>query len=477
MKKRHAWGGAALLAACVLSSCMGTQGSMSNGGELTGVGSSMIWNEPTPYGMVLVQRGSLKMGPEEQDSLWGTSVPTRDISIESFWMDETEVTVAEYRQFVYWVRDSIIRERLADPAYGGNELYKIEEDREGNPIKPYLNWARPIPWKRATEDEQLAIQSVYRRHPVDGTLMLDASQMNYYYEVYDYVEAAKRRNRLNPAERNKNTDLNPDDEEVVMITKDTAYIDDEGNIVNETITRPLSSEWDFLNSYIINIYPDTTCWVNDFPRANNEQYMQMYFSHPAYNDYPIVGVSWEQANAFCVWRTNYLLAGLRGQARYIQRYRLPTEAEWEFAARGLENNYFPWKSEDTKDENGCYSANYKPGKGNYTLDGTLITNRVGSYSPNSNGLYDMAGNVAEWTSDAYTEGGVTLGNDLNPEVLYKATREDPYGLKKKVVRGGSWKDVNAFIRSDARTWDYQNEQHSYIGFRCVRTVVGPGKKK
>ena len=88
MKKRHAWGGAALLAACVLSSCMGTQGSMSNGGELTGVGSSMIWNEPTPYGMVLVQRGSLKMGPEEQDSLWGTSVPTRDISIESFWMDE-----------------------------------------------------------------------------------------------------------------------------------------------------------------------------------------------------------------------------------------------------------------------------------------------------------------------------------------------------------------------------------------------------
>lgn len=56
-------------------------------------------------------------------------------------MDETEVTVSEYKQFVYWVRDSIIRERLADPAYGGNEAYKIEEDREGNPIKPYLNWS------------------------------------------------------------------------------------------------------------------------------------------------------------------------------------------------------------------------------------------------------------------------------------------------------------------------------------------------
>ena len=52
----------------------------------------------------------------------------------------------------------------------------------------------------------MAIQSVYKKHPIDGTTMLDASQMNYYYEVFDYVEAAKRRNRLNPNERNKNTD-------------------------------------------------------------------------------------------------------------------------------------------------------------------------------------------------------------------------------------------------------------------------------
>lgn len=87
--------------------------------------------------------------------------------------------------------DSIIRERLADPAYGGNELYKIEEDREGNPIKPYLNWSKPIPWKAATEDEQMAIESVYKHHPIDGTLMLDAGQMNYYYEIYDYTEAAQ----------------------------------------------------------------------------------------------------------------------------------------------------------------------------------------------------------------------------------------------------------------------------------------------
>lgn len=477
MRMIHAWCGATLLVAGSLLSCISTKGSMSNGGELTGVSTGMVWNEPAPYGMVLVKRGSVKMGPDKQDSLWGSPVPTREISVESFWMDETEVTVAEYRQFLYWVRDSIIRERLADPAYGGNELYKIEEDREGNPIKPYLNWSKPIPWKRATEDEEMAIQSVYKRHPIDGTLMLDASQMNYYYEVYDYTEAAKRRNRLNPSERTKNTDIKVDPEEVVMITKDTAYIDDEGRIVNTTITRPLSSEWDFLNSYIVNVYPDTTCWVNDFPKANNEQYMRMYFNHPAYNNHPIVGVSWEQANAFCAWRTNYLLAGLHGQARYIQRYRLPTEAEWEFAARGREDNHFPWKSDDTKDDRGCYNANYKPGKGDYTKDGNLITTRAGNYKPNSNGLYDMAGNVSEWTSEAYTESGVLQASDINPDVQYNAAQDDPYKLKKKVVRGGSWKDVNAFIRSDARTWEYQNEQRSYIGFRCVRTQVGTGKSK
>ena len=106
--------------------------------------------------------------------------------------------------------------------------------------------------------------------------------------------------------------------------------------------------------------------------------MRLYFNHPSYNEHPVVGVSWEQANAFCAWRTNYLLAGLRGQAKYIQRYRLPTEAEWEFAARGREDNKYPRKdSEETKDDRGCYNANYKPGKGNYTKDGNLISTRVG----------------------------------------------------------------------------------------------------
>ena len=102
---------------------------------------------------------------------------------------------------------------------------------------------------------------------------------------------------------------------------------------------------------------------------------------------------------------------------------------------------------------------------------------MGSYSPNEFGLYDMAGNVAEWTSTTYSESGPNQMNDMNPDLRYNAAKEDPYAMKKKVVRGGSWKDVSQFIRSDMRSMEYQNETRSYIGFRCVRTQIGFSKGK
>ena len=469
----------AIVMSLTLLSCMGTQlGGMSTmqGGEVTGINGTAV-NEPAPYGMVLIQRGSIKVGDENVDSLWGSSTPVKNISVDAFWMDEAEVSNAKYRQFVFWVRDSIIRERLADPAFGGDETFKITEDEFGEPITPYLNWKKPIPWKKPTEDELRAIESVYIKNPITGEKMLDASQMNYRYEEYDYTQAALRKNRINPSERNRNTDIPVDYESVVMISKDTAYIDDEGNIVRETINRPLSSPYDFLNTYIVNIYPDTTCWVNDFPNADNETYMKLYFNHPNYDNYPVVGVSWEQANAFCAWRTEYLLKGLGAQAKWIQRYRLPSEVEWEFAARGKEASKYPWEQNDTKSEEGCYYANYKPGDGNYTKDGSLITSQCGIFSANSNGLYDMAGNVAEWTSTVYTEAGVLQMSDINPNLQYRAALEDPYSLKKKSVRGGSWKDPVRYIQGATRTSEYQNESRSYIGFRCVRSYAGQNRRK
>ena len=107
-----------ILLSLVAGSCFSPRSGMSNaqGGEVTGISGTAV-SEPTPYGMVLIQRGSIRVGDEETDSLWGTGAPARDISVDAFWMDETEVSNAKYRQFVFWVRDSIIRERLADPAY------------------------------------------------------------------------------------------------------------------------------------------------------------------------------------------------------------------------------------------------------------------------------------------------------------------------------------------------------------------------
>ena len=455
----------------LLTSCFGARSSSAAGGEVTGIGGS-YWSEPTPYGMVLIDRGSIAMGPSKDDSIHGVKADPRGVSVDAFWMDETEITNSKYKQFVFWVRDSIIRERLYDPAYGGNEAYKVEEDKEGNPIEPYLNWSKPIPWRNANEDELRAIESVYRTNPITGQRELDPTQLNYRYEIYNHTEAAKRKNRVDPTMRVYNTDI-PVSTDLPIISKDTAYFSEEGEIVRETVTRPLTGDFDFVNTYIVNVYPDTTCWINDFDNAYNEPYTRMYFSHAGYNNYPVVGVSWEQANAFSNWRTDFLKRSLGREGVYIEPYRLPTEAEWEYAARaGNSETPFPWEETLPYDERGCFYANFKPMDGDYVRDGHVITSPVGTYSANDFGLYDMAGNVSEWTSTAYSESVDKLTADINPEYRYDAAKEDPYRMKRKIVRGGSWKDVANNIRSDLRMWEYQNEQRSYIGFRNVRTQIG-----
>lgn len=391
--------------ATTLTGCFSakTASASGRGGEVVGVGGK-AFNEPAPYGMVKVERGFLHMGlnANKKDSLWGLKTPKKDISVDGFWMDETEVTNSKYKQFVMWVRDSILRTRLADPQYGGDETYLITEDKYNNPITPRLNWKKSLP-RKPNEDELRAIESLYVTNPVTGEKLLDWRQMNYRYEIYDYTAAALRRNRLNPAERTFNTDVVVDPNEVVMISKDTAYIDDEGNIVRQTIDRPLTGPYDFLNTYIVNIYPDTTCWVNDFTNSENEIYMRNYFSNPAYNDYPVVGVTWEQANAFCAWRTEYLLKGLGPEARYVQRYRLPTEAEWEYAARGgSKSKGYKYSGSDDLNEVGWYWGNYD-----------ITTHDVATRKPNELGLYDMSGNVYEWCQDWF---GVYIPqSQINPQ--------------------------------------------------------------
>jgi gliding motility-associated lipoprotein GldK len=133
---------------------------------------------------------------------------------------------------------------------------------------------------------------------------------------------------------------------------------------------------------------------------------------------------------------------------------------------------YPWGGYYTRQQDGIFMANFKPLRGNYVEDGGMATMKVGSYDPNDFGLYDMSGNVAEWTTSAYDESAYQYINDFNPDFVYNAKPEDAPAMKRKVIRGGSWKDISAFLQVSTRSFEYQDTTKSYIGFRCVRASFG-----
>jgi gliding motility-associated lipoprotein GldK len=224
----------------------------------------------------------------------------------------------------------------------------------------------------------------------------------------------------------------------------------------------------------IPVYPDTLCWIRDFTYSFNDPQASLYFWHPSYDDYPVVGVSWVQAKAFSIWRTDFMNNSLRKQGvPDVQAYRLPSETEWEYAARGgLDLSMYPWGGPYTRNNKGCFLANFKPLRGNYIDDGAVYAAKVGSFEPNEYGLYDMAGNVAEWTRCAYAPDAYIFTHDLNPNYEYDAKPSDPPIMKRKVVRGGSWKDVAYFLQCGSRDYEYQDSTKPYVGFRNVRQYIG-----
>jgi formylglycine-generating enzyme len=434
-----------VLLGLIFSSC-----SNSDNGELVGVQGRKKYFEPEPYGMVFVPQGSFNMGPSDQSVEWAQNTQSKTVTVDAFWMDETEITNNEYRQFVYWVRDSIMRKMLAEQM---PEDYSITEDEQGNPIEPpLLNWETKIDFKQ--EDVNEAIKGLYypKEERFFGRKEVDPHKLNYEYFYVDLQQAANKANRYN--------------------YKTQQYEGYVTNLQGEKVN--VQNRSSFIVRDVVNVYPDTLCWISDFTYSYNEPMATMYFWHPAYDNYPVVGVNWKQASAFCVWRTEYLDNALiaDGQA-IVHPYRLPIEAEWEYAARGgLDLSMYPWGGMYTRNKQGCFLANFKPLRGNYSDDGGVTAISVGTYEPNEWGLYDMAGNVSEWTSSAYDESAYAYTHDLNPDYKYNAKPNDPPALKRKVIRGGSWKDIGYYLQCGVRSYEYQDTAKSFIGFRCVRTYLG-----
>jgi len=437
--KKHFSIGIAILAIVTLTSC-----SKSRFGELTGVDKRKKWSEPTPYGMNFIHQGSFHLGPNDQE-VSSLNTPTKTVSVDAFWMDDTEITNNEYRQFVYWVRDSIAMRELSNqyPVFINSNSYNHNN-------QPILNWKKRIDWEDS--NYQMAMQNLYvpQNERFLNKNEIDPRKLVYEYWWIDLQQAAQRRNSYNFQTQMYNG---------LII-----------NLYGDTIKTVIDRSSFFMHESIP-IYPDTLCWIRDFSYSYNDPRTRRYFYHPAFDEYPVVGVSWKQANAFCNWRTNYRNDNLPKRSIGPEEdYRLPTEAEWEYAARGgKEFSMYPWGSYYTREQNGVFMANFKPDRGNYVEDGGIVTLKVRTYDPNDFGLYDMAGSVAEWTSNAFYESAYDIINDFNPNIEYNAIPEDPPVLKRKVIRGGSWKDISAFLQVGTRSYEYQDTTKSYIGFRCVRS--------
>ncbi|MCC5920578.1 MAG: gliding motility lipoprotein GldJ [Cyclobacteriaceae bacterium] len=272
---------------------------------------------------------------------------------------------------------------------------------------------------------------------------------------------------------------------------------------------------DSTDAFYRSALPDTTVWVKDL--AFNDQYVDHYLRYPGFRFYPVVGVSWRQANDYSKWRTDMVNLSLAEEAdmdvfdeggrirlesgAVLPSFRLPTEAEWEYAAQAqigtqwLDENQthqrlYPWDGHATRNpygkRMGNFLANFKRGRGDYAgiagklNDGAMVTGWIYEYPPNDYGLYNMAGNVNEWVQDLYRPLSFQDFEDLNP-IRRDDTRDksDNYNEERsllaqnvRVYKGGSWRDVAYWLSPGTRRYLEEDSATSHIGFRCAMIRAG-----
>lgn len=359
---------------------------------------------PAPKGMVYIPGGTITVqyGIDPYDSS-----NIKRYSLSSFFIDKTEVTNKQYREFVNWVIDSIaVTEYLQDPKYFSNDI------RDSSHY--FINWRR-VKHRRLWNDPMTvgALQPLFE----NGDIRKDAYQFEF------------------------------------------KYLKSKGD--------KKQKEW---VTESVNVYPDEAVWANDFPNSQTDLLVAQYFTNKAYDDYPVVGITWKQARAYAYWRTM-----VSNDERFLVLkdfdlpYTLPSEAQWVLAAQGIPGMQEHWigPTGALRYKDSTLAVNFKQSEGVYTEDGSAYTVPVMSYAPNDFNLYNMLGNVAEWVLDAYNGSTWAFVHDQNPVLLYDADSNDSDFMKRKVVRGGSWKDNASSLTPYSRDYEVQDVPHSYIGFRCV----------
>jgi len=376
---------------------------------------------PAPPGMVYIPSGTIFYKNSQDSSDRG-----KNVSLSAFFIDQTEVTNKQYREFVDWVADSI-----AVTDYLDDNTYFINGQEQGDGTEA---GERLIDWKRVKK-----ASPIWKNN--DPAIQERLQPM---------VVMEGGRKVLNPE----------------ILKYRFSYLKMDGKSNKQYVTDTVS------------VLPMEEIWSKDFPNAQMSSMDANYFRHESFDYNPVVGVSWKQARAYADWRGKEIMASLQKNS-YLKGYQLtfslPTEAQWQYAAEGkldpadtIQKTRFT--IDDRKSDKKRLAVNFKQGEGTYSRDGSTFTVPVKSYAPNAFGVYNMAGNVSEWTLDAFSPSAVEFVNDLNPVLLYDADENANYMLKRKVVRGGSWKDNGSMLNSDVRNYEEQDERHSYIGFRCVMSA-------
>jgi formylglycine-generating enzyme required for sulfatase activity len=445
-------------------------------GELVGVKGKKYFAEK-PFGMTLIPGGSFIMGKSDDDLVGINDAPTKTVTVRSFYMDETEITNSEYRQFVYWVRDSIIRTKLAEVAEYSDNLDEgagiaqyAYKDADTSDLGVYQKWKkentfsnRPLNWdvdltfdRNDYPDEEYleVIEGMFidEDEVFNNVRTWDVSQFKFDFKQTNVAEYVEAKELLTAEIENE-------------LTRDE--INQAGGLPSLLIELGLKRSDYIRKAPPIEVYPDTTVWIKDFKYSYNEPMHNDYFWHDAYNDYPVVGITWNQASAFCEWRTAHKNAFQKTKNKnLVPKFRLPTEAEWEYAARGgLQGAMFPWGGPYTKNDRGCFMANFKPMRGDYAVDQALYTVEGDAYDANDYGLFNMSGNVSEWVDSSYESEAYDFSSTMNPNVNNSLN-------KKKITRGGSWKDVKYYLQVSTRDYEYEDVPRSFIGFRTVHDYLG-----